>query len=230
MSAVYYTNDYIRSFFISVFTWMSVALGVTALTAGYIASSHPEIIAQILDSSFLFFGLILAQFAVVLWFSSSVMRMPFYPALLLLLTYAALNGVTFSLILSAYTIESVATTFGITAATFGGMALFGRFTRANLLTRGTFFYMALWGLILSMVVNIYLQNSMLDLIISCAGVLIFSALTAIDVQRLTFIAREWEGRSQDLAQASLVGALTLYLDFINLFLMLLRFSGNRRNS
>jgi FtsH-binding integral membrane protein len=243
MNSYNQVSDPIRTFFTQVFAWMSVGLAVTATTAWYIFYQQPQIMVHLVQSPVLLIGIFLVQLALVFWLSSSLysrfaiphaatsLRTSFGAALTAFLVYAALNGVVFSGIFFTYTQESIALTFGIAAAMFFVMAVFGYITRIDLTPIGVFGYMALWGLIIAMLVNWYFQSSMLELVISAIGVVLFSALTAYDMQQLSLFAAQLQnGRGQDvLYQMALMGALRLYLDFINLFVMLLSFTGKRRD-
>lgn len=220
-----------REFFAYVFSWMGLGLAVTALTSWYIAYQQPQLLEHLLRSPFLLIALCIAQLALVFWLSSSVLTMPFTTGLGVFLLYAFLNGITFSGILFTYTQESIALTFGITAILFFVTALFGYLTRIDLTPIGILGFMVLIGLIIAMFVNWFFQSTMVDMIISAIGVVLFSALTAYDMQRLQLFATQLHnGRGQNyMYQVALLGALRLYLDFINVFLMLLSFTGKRRD-
>jgi FtsH-binding integral membrane protein len=175
----------------------------------------------------LFLGLFLAQIGVVFALSARVDRISPGAASLLFVAYSALTGVTFSVILVAYTGASIATTFMVTAGTFGALALYGTTTRRSLAGLGQFFFMGLIGLVLASVVGMFWRNSALEFLISVVGVLVFTGLTAWDAQRLKQMAVSVPG--SQLGAYAILGALSLYLNFINLFLFLLRFMGNRRD-
>lgn len=233
-----YNQDYdmqstvsVRTFFAHVFAWMAVGLAVTAVTSWYIFYQQPQILEYLLQKPFVLFGLFLVQLGLVFWFSSTILKMSFSTALSIFLLYALLNGIIFSTLFFTYTQESLVLTFGIASAMFFVMALFGYITHIDLTPIGVFGYMALWGLIISMLVNVYFQSSVFEMVLSAFGVILFSALTAYDMQQLRqFAAQLHNGRGQDVVyQVALMGALKLYLDFINLFLMLLSFTGKRRD-
>jgi len=210
----------------SVYGWMCAGLGLTALVALQVANS-PAIVTQLLSNQLLYVGLILAELALVLYLSARVERLAPATATALFVVYAGLNGVTLSLVLLAYTGQSVADTFIVTAGTFGAMALLGSTTRRSLAGLGQFAYMGLIGLVLASLVGLFWHNDALQFVISGVGVLVFTGLAAWDAQRLKQMALSApEGRTRSLA---IVGALFLYLDFINLFLSLLRFVGTRRD-
>lgn len=210
-----------------VFLWMSIGLGITGLAAyGALANGLAYTIAT---SQGLFFGLIIAELALVFGLSRFIDRMSFTIATALFGLYSALNGLTMSFIFLVYTESSIATTFFVTAGTFGAMAAYGYFTKKDLSSWGSLLFMALIGLIIASVVNIFLGNSILSLIISAVGVLIFVGLTAYDVQKIKMLFAGVHEDSDEVKKVSVLGALTLYLDFVNLFLYLLRLLGSRRN-
>lgn len=209
-----------------VYAWMSAGLLTTGAIAMFVASS-PVLLSLIFGTPFVFFGLIIAQLVVVWVLSANVMRLAPPMAMAGFVGYAALNGLTLAAIFLAYTAESIAGTFFVTAGTFGVMSAYGYFTKRDLSGMGNFLFMALIGLILASIVNIFWANSTLYWIITYAGVLIFVALTAYDTQKIKrMIAGVTDERSE--TGVAIYGALTLYLDFINMFLFLLRILGNRR--
>ena len=211
-----------------VYLWMTFALVVTGLTA-LVASGNQQFMYAIMSSRGLFLGLIIAEVAMVITLSAAINRLSFMTAGMLFIAYSILNGLTMSFIFLAYTDTSIATTFFVTAGTFAAMRFYGYFTENDLTSWGRFLLMALIGLIIAAVVNMFMGNSTLDLIISCIGVLIFVGLTAYDTQKIKrmFLANSYavDDQTQKLA---LLGSLTLYLDFVNLFLYLLRFLGRGR--
>lgn len=206
-----------------VYAWMGGGLLVTALLA-MVTVSSPAILNAVFGNRLVFYALILGELGLVIAISGAINRLSAAAASLLFLLYAALNGVTMSVIFVAYTTESVSSTFVITAATFGSMSAFGYLTKRDLTGWGSFLFMGLIGVVIASLVNIFTQSSAVSWIISAVGVLVFTGLTAYDTQKIKAMAAAGaEGR-----KPAIVGALTLYLDFINLFLMLLRFLGNRR--
>ena len=214
----------ISAFLWKVYGWMALGLGLTAVVAFAVVGS-PEFLRTLVGNRLVFFGLIIAELGLVFYLSARATRMAPGTAAGLFAVYSALNGVTLSVVLLAYTGESVATTFVVTAGMFGALALFGSTTKRSLAGAGQFFMMGLVGLILASVVGIFWQNDALQFLISVVGVIVFTGLTAWDAQRLKQMALALpEGQ---LASHAIVGALSLYLDFINLFLMLLRFTGRR---
>lgn len=215
-------------FLAKVFNWMAIGLGLTGVVAFFTASTG---LAQTIIASPLFFILILAELGLVFYLSARVEKIQASTASSLFIGYSVLNGLTLSVIFLAYTSSSIAGTFFITAGMFGAMAAYGLVTKKDLSGWGSFLFMGLVGIIIASIVNIFLQSSGMYWIISILGVFIFTGLTAYDVQK---IKRIGEGTimnqgEEAISKGSIMGALTLYLDFINLFLMLLRFFGGSRN-
>ena len=208
-----------------VYVWMCAALLITAGTA-YRVSTSEELLRLIFSSKISFFGIIIAQFAIVWFLSARIKTLSMTTATILFALYSVLMGVTMSCIFIAYTQSSIASTFFITAGTFAVMSIYGFTTKKDLTSIGNLLFMALVGLIIAMVVNFFLKSSMMDLVISCIGVLIFVGLTAYDTQKIkALMNRENTEENQKMA---IIGSLMLYLDFINLFLFLLRIFGRRR--
>lgn len=216
----------VTSFLRAVYGWMFVGLGITAFVAYAIASS-PALIGALVSNHFLFLGLFLAQLGVVFFLSARVDRLAPGTATGLFVLYSALTGVTLSVILLAYTGASIATTFVVTAGMFGALALYGTTTSRSLAGMGQFVFMGLIGLVLASVVGIFWKNAALEFLISVVGVIVFTGLTAWDAQSLKQMAVELP--ASQVGSYAIVGALRLYLDFINLFLFLLRFLGGRRD-
>ncbi|WP_286008014.1 Bax inhibitor-1/YccA family protein [Barnesiella viscericola] len=209
-----------------VYGRMFFALVVTALTALYVASS-PALLATILGSRGIFFGLIIAELAVVFVVSGMLHKLSSTTAVLLFYLYAILNGVVFSSIFVVYELGSIAYTFFITAGVFGAMTVYGLVTKNDMTKFGSYCMMALFGLIIATVVNIFVASSTLDWIISFVGVALFIGLTAWDTQKIKNAAYEVE--PSQMGKLATIGALSLYLDFINLFLYLLRFFGRNND-
>lgn len=205
-----------------VYMRMFLALVVTAFTALYVASS-PALLTTILGSRAIFFGLIIAELAVVFILSGRIHKLSTATAALLFYLYAILNGVVFSSIFVVYELGSIAYTFFITAGVFGAMSVYGLVTKNDMTRFGSYCVMALFGLIIATVVNIFVASSTLDWIISFVGVALFIGLTAWDTQKIKNAAYEVE--PSQMGKLATIGALSLYLDFINLFLYLLRFFG-----
>lgn len=216
------------SFISKVYGWMSIALIVTALTAYYVSMS-PDLVRMIFGNRLVFFGLIIGELALVSWLSFAVAKMSANTATGVFLLYSVVNGLTLASIFLVYTAGSIASTFFITAGTFGIMSAYGYYTKTDLTTMGNLLGMALIGLIIASIVNYFMQSPVLYWITTYAGILIFVGLTAYDTQKIkemNIIGNE--GTDEDRKEA-IMGALTLYLDFINLFLMLLRLFGDRKS-
>ena len=214
----------------NVYMWMTMGLAVTGFIAFAVASNE-AVVYQLVMNRLLFFGLIIGEFALVWYLSSRIMKMSTQAAMAGFTAYAALNGVTLSLIFLAYTGQTIANAFFITAGTFAAMSLYAVTTKRDLSGIGNYLFMGLIGLIIASLVNYFLRSPVMSWIISYAGVGLFMALTAYDTQQIS----RWNasfGQSMDQAQytkLSILGALKLYLDFINLFLFILRIFGGRRN-
>lgn len=212
----------------SVYVWMTLALAVTGMTAAYVAGNLP-LMSAILSNRILFFGIIIAELAMVWTLSARIDRLSFATSGLLFALYSILNGVTMSVLFVAFTSASIAQTFFITAGTFGAMSLVGFTTKKDLTSMGSLFFMALIGLIIASLVNIFWQNSVLYWVISYVGVLLFVGLTAYDTQKIKQMVYAHGNEVNETTQKlALLGSLTLYLDFINLFIYLLRILGDRK--
>lgn len=211
-----------------VYVWMTLALVITGFVAYGVASS-PGIITALVSNKPLFWGLFIAELALVWTVSARINRLSLTTATLLFILYSALNGATLSLILLVYTMQSIASVFFITAGTFAVMAAIGYFTKADLSSLGKILMMALIGLIIATVVNAFLLKSGgFSLILSYVGVLIFVGLTAYDTQKIKQMLIMADDVNEETQKIALLGSLSLYLDFINLFLYLLRIFGNSR--
>jgi hypothetical protein len=215
----------VADFLRGVYGWMCGGLGITAATA-WVVSNSPSITRAIATNSLLFWALIIAQFGIVITLSARVSRLAAGTASALFIAYSALTGVTLSFILLVYTRESIASTFLITAGMFGSLALYGATTRRNLSGLGQFMFMGLIGLVLASIIGMFWQNDGLQFMISLVGVVVFAGLTVWDAQRLKALA--FANANGGTSSYTIVGALALYLDFVNLFLFLLRFLGGRR--
>jgi uncharacterized protein len=216
----------LRRYMLSVYNYMAGGLAVSGLIA-YLVASSPMVLRAVWGSG-LMWVVVLAPVAVVFFFSFRIHKMSFGAAQLTYWIYAALNGVALSFIFIAYTQTSIARVFFITAATFAAMSLYGYTTRRDLTGFGSFLFMGLIGIIIAGLVNIFLQSSALSFAISVIGVLVFVGLTAYDTQKI----KEWYVAIDDgatMGKKAIFGALNLYLDFINLFLMLLRLFGSSRS-
>lgn len=217
----------VSALFKSVYMQMAAALTVTGLTA-YAVANSPQLLYALFSNSASIWILLIAQFGLVIWLSSRVMRMSLTSATLLFILYSVLTGLTFSSIFFVYTYESIASTFFVTAGTFFAMSLVGYTTRMDLSKIGNILYMLLIGLLIATVVNIFVASSGLYWVITYAGVIIFTGLIAWDTQKLKTIFLEYGSADDSGHKLALLGALTLYLDFINLFLFLLRILGGNR--
>ncbi len=215
-------------FLAKVFNWMAVGLGITGVIAYATEASG---LTKVIVASPLFIILIVAELGMVFYLSARIAKIKAGTASALFITYAVLNGLTLSVIFLSYTKTSISGTFFITAGMFGAMAAYGLITKRDLSGWGSFLFMGLIGIIIAMVVNIFLKSPMMYWVISMAGVLIFTGLTAYDVQTIKKMGEQgiMEQGEAMIKKGSIMGALKLYLDFINLFLMLLRFFGGSRN-
>ena len=211
-----------------VYVWMALALVLTGVTAYGVATS-PGLITAIATNKILFFGLIIAEFALVFGVSGAINRISLTTATLMFVAYSIINGALLSFLFLAYTMSSITSVFFITAGTFAVMAVIGYTTKKDLTSIGRILFMALIGIIIATLVNMFIGSSGLNTIISYVGVLIFVGLTAYDSQKIKemlVVAGDHGEAGQKLA---LLGALTLYLDFINLFIYLLRIFGSKRD-
>lgn len=214
--------------FRNVYTWMTLALVITGAVAMYMAKSM-TLLSMIMQNSLLFWGILIAELGVVWYLSARIHRISFTSATLLFILYSILNRATLSMIFLIYTMSSIATTFFVTAGTFGVMALFGYVTKKDLTRLGSLCFMGIIGIIIASLVNIFLQNSMMEMIISYIGVLLFVGLTAYDSQKIKrLLMQDGVEINETTQKIALLGAMTLYLDFINLFLYLLRILGDRK--
>lgn len=212
----------------NVYTWMTCGLAMTALTAMIVGRNENWVYT--LATSGMYWGLLIAEVVLVIFLSARINKMSFATAGLMFAAYAILNGVTMSIIMLAYTAESIAQAFFVTAGTFGAMSLVGFFIKKDLSAMGRTLMMAIIGLIIATIVNIFWQNSMMASILNYAGVIIFVGLTAYDTQKIKVMLQQaqYAGISDQTNKLALMGSLTLYLDFINLFLYILRLFGNRK--
>ncbi len=219
-------NEYVRS----VYNWMAIGLGITGMIAYYVSQS-PGMRRLIFGNSIVFFVLIIAELGLVFAISGMVNRMSAGMATGLFVLYAGLNGVTLSFIFLAYTATSIASTFFICAGTFVGCSIYGWTTKRDLTSLGGFLMMGLIGIIIATVVNMFLKSSGMAMIISYIGVIVFVGLTAYDTQKIKNMALTQPAGLDGavVRKGAILGALSLYLDFINLFLMLLRIFGQSRD-
>lgn len=224
------TQVRVNTFVRSVYNWMAIGLGLTGLVAYYVANSEP-LLRLIFGNQLIFFGLIIGELAMVFYLSARINRLQATTATGLFLFYAFLNGVTLSAIFLVYSRTSIASTFFICAATFAASSVFGWMTKRDLTGMGNFLFMGLIGIIIASVVNMFMQSSGMSMIISYIGVIVFVGLTAYDTQKIKAMALSQPGDIDAgvIRKGAIMGALSLYLDFINLFLMMLRIFGSGRD-
>ena len=212
-----------------IFFWMSLALSLTAGIA-YFLSESPTAMNTIMRHPELFFGIFIAQIALVFGMSYAFSRLSYAALLSMFLLYAALTGTTFSILFLIYQIHSIAFVFFITAGMFLSMALYGTLTHHDLTTMGSLLGMTLWGLMLAMLVNIYFKSTAFETLLSFLGIIIFAGLTAFDVQKFKQLSDQSINDEDMVQKLSLVGAFTLYLDFLNMFLFALQLFGKKKDS
>ncbi len=234
-----YSNDYssyesevearqgLNAYISKVFSWMFIGLVVTAFVAFAVSNSYTFMVF-LARNIFLFYGLMIGEVILVAVLSRRIMKLSFAAAFSMFLLYAAVNGITFALIFALYAGETIWSTFLITSVTFGVMALYGRFARTDLTQFRSVLFMGLIGVAVLSIVNIFLNSSPLGWIISIIGLFVFLGLTAYDTQKLKGYYYATDGQMALRQNLGVMGALSLYLDFINLFLMLLRLFGRRR--
>ncbi len=217
-----------RSLLKNSFMWMFLGLTITAIVSALCLSST-SLMLLLRQNPLILIVVFVIEIVVVMYFASKITSLKTQTAISLFLLYSALNGFTLSVLLFMYTKESIFQTFIISACLFGGMALYGQFTKKDLSSMGSFLVMGIWGIILVSVVNFFFQSSLLAVIISFAAVIIFMGLTAYDVQKIKDMARQADAFDQvTYVRISIFGALKLYLDFINIFIHLLFLLGRRR--
>lgn len=220
-------QENINKFLIGVYNWMAMGLAITGFIS-WIIGSREDLVGALVQNTGLFYGLIILELAMVFGFVFLYKKVSYPVAMAMFLAYAAINGVTLSVIFMIYTMESIATTFYVTGGTFAAMSAFGYFTKRDLSGVGHFAFMGLIGVIIASIVNIFMASSTLYWLITYAGILVFVLLTAYDTQKLKRIGAGMEEGMEETSKASIYGALILYLDFINLFLYLLRLLGDRK--
>lgn len=221
-----FSTEATRKFLLNVYNWMAMGLALTGVVAYGIANS--SFVNVILSNPIIYFGLFIAQLGVVMGLTFAINKIPSGVAIGAFFLYAALTGLTFSVLFLVYTGGSIASTFFICASMFLGISIFGYVTKMDLSKFGTYLFMALIGIIVASVVNIFLKSSTLNWIISYVGVIIFVGLTAYDTQRIKQMSQTADMDSESGKKGAVMGALTLYLDFINMFLFLLRILGKQK--
>lgn len=212
----------------SVYVWMTLALVITGFVSMYVAQSY-QLISFIFGNKLALWGMLIAELAVFFYLSARINSISFTKATVMFIIYSILNGATLASIFLVYTMSSIASTFFVAAGTFGVMALYGYVTKSDLTRIGNICLMALIGLIIATLVSMFWQNSMLQMIITYVGVILFVGLTAYDSQKIKrLLTADGIEVTEETQKIALLGALTLYLDFINLFLYLLRLLGDRK--
>ncbi|MBS1517312.1 MAG: Bax inhibitor-1/YccA family protein [Bacteroidetes bacterium] len=221
-----FTTEATKKFLLNVYNWMAMGLALTGVIAWGVSGSS---FANVLFSNpFLLFGIIILQLGLVIGLTFAIKKISAGLAIGAFFLYSALTGLTMASIFLVYTGSSIASTFFICAAMFGSVSVFGYITKMDLSRFGTFFFMGLIGLIIASVVNIFLNSTALYWIISYAGVLLFVGLTAYDTQRIKQMSQSMDFDTEEGKKAAVIGSLMLYLDFINMFLFLLRILGDRK--
>lgn len=213
-----------RSLLYRVFAWMSVAVGISGLTALAIAQSRPAL----MQSPWAFFALFIVQLVIVIVLGQRIATLNYATAQLLFIIYSVASGATLSVIFLVYTTASITQVFFIAAGMFVSMALYGAYTKADLSQWRSLLMMMLWGMLIALIVNIFLKSAAFDFVLAVIGVVLFSLLTAYDIQNIQRMSAYLLARNEDFNKIALLGALQLYLDFVNLFLSLLRIFGKER--
>lgn len=220
----------VNSFVQSVYQWMAIGLALTGFVAYFVAHSE-TMLELIFGNQIIFFGLIIGELALVWILSSRINTMQASTATMMFLVYSALNGATLSSIFIAYAMSSIASTFFICSATFVACSVYGMTTKRDLTSFGSFFLMGLFGIIIATLINLFIKSSAMQMIISYIGVIVFVGLTAYDTQKIKVMAltQPSDLEAGVIRKGAIIGALELYLDFVNLFLMLLRIFGGSRD-
>lgn len=214
-------------FMYKIYAWMGFGLSLTAVTAYFV--SHTSLAKIIMQNMGLLLVLFLIQLGLVIGLSFFIQKLSYATASFAFILYSIITGLTLSSLFLVYTNASLVTTFAICASMFIFLALYGYYTKKDLTSWGSILLMALFGLIIGMIVNLFLKSSSMQFILSAIGVILFSLLTAYDVQKLKNMSNQFLQEGHMFKKVSILGALTLYLDFINLFLMLLNFTGSRKD-
>jgi FtsH-binding integral membrane protein len=228
---IYYRREQVGviqgEFIRRVYNWMGLGLATTAIVALFTASS-PVAIRLIFGNQMVFFGLIIAELGLVIALSAAINRLQAGTAALMFFIYSGLNGLTLAAIFLAYTRASIASTFFVTAGTFGAMSIYGYTTGRDLTSWRSFLFMGLIGIILASFVNFFFKSETIYWVVTYGGIIVFVGLTAHDTQKIKAMAMQGFGSGEMERKGAVIGALTLYLDFVNLFLLLLRIFGRRR--
>lgn len=225
-----YAQSYegVQSFMYKVFGWMAYALTLTGATSYYVFSSEP-LRKMILGNWAIVITLVLVQLGLVIALSAAIGRMSYGVAFTLFSLYSVITGMMLSSIFMMYTTSSIAMVFFITAGMFATMALYGAVTKADLTSMGSILFMVLIGVIIASIINLFIQSSMFHFVLAIISVIVFAGLTAFDVQKIKELAQRMDTEAEFAGNIAVLGALTLYLDFINLFLSLLTIMGERRD-
>ncbi len=220
----------VNAFIRSVYNWMAIGLGLTAVTAFYVATT-PALLQIIFGNRMVLFGMIIGELAMVFYLSARIQKMNASTATALFIFYSILNGATLASIFIIYTASSIATTFITCALTFGACSIYGMVTKRDLTSMGGFLMMGLMGIIIASLINMFFRSPGISMVISYVGVLVFVGLTAYDTQKLKQMAlnQPVDASGAVVRKGAIMGALSLYLDFINLFLMLLHIFGISRD-
>ncbi|HBL98100.1 TPA: hypothetical protein DDZ86_00455 [Candidatus Dependentiae bacterium] len=229
MNDRFYAQSYegVQSFLTRVFGWMAFALTLTGVTSLYVASS-PSVRNVVLGKPWVFLLLIIAELGLAIGLSAAITSISYTTAFMMFGLYSVLTGMTLSVIFLVYTMPSIAMTFFVAASMFAFMAIYGMVTKADLTSMGSFLRMALWGIIVALLLNMFFKSAAFDLVLAIIGVVVFAGLTAYDIQKIKEFAQRADVSNEMASNIALLGALQLYLDFINLFLNLLRIMGNRK--
>jgi uncharacterized protein len=221
--------EVVNAFMRGVYGWMCLGLLVTA-GASFFTVTSPAVMRAVFGNQILFFGLIIVELGLVVGLSAAINRLSASTASLMFLAYSAINGITLAAIFAIYAKAAIMNAFLVTGGMFGAMSLYGLLTKKDLTSFGSFLFMGLIGIIIASVVNIFTKSAMMDFVISCVGVLVFLGLTAYDTQKLKVMGQMAPADDATaVRRGTILGALTLYLDFINLFLMMLRLFGSSRD-
>jgi len=223
----YSTESRVGSILYAVYGWMAAALAITASIAYYVGNT-PAVYTYLMENTALVIVLFIAQLALAFGLILFLNRMSAITAMIMFILYAVTMGITLSSIFIVFTTASIGTTFLVASGMFGGMALYGYFTKRDLSSIGSIGSMMLIGLIIASLVNLFLRSSMVNTMLSIVGVIVFSLLTAFDMQKIKQMSKSLLADQETTSKIAILGALTLYLDFVNLFLYLLQFFGNRK--
>jgi FtsH-binding integral membrane protein len=216
-----------RAFIVKVYGWMMAGLMLTGVMS-FLTISSPQILELVFSDKLVYFGLIIAQLGLVVWLSARIERMSAMTATMVFMGYSALTGITLAAVFLAYTRSSIASTFLVTGGMFGVMSLYGMTTKRDLTGMGSFMMMGLIGMVLASLVNLFFRNEMVYWISTYIGIIIFVGLTAYDTQKIKAMSALSLTDAESEQKGAIIGALRLYLDFINLFLLLLRVMGRRK--